>query len=756
MRIHLGLTFVFLFTLSLSLWSEENVDNPVDSTNIISLERFRNLMNDLQNAKRLNDNEAILSAYKGLSRFYSLSGIREKAIFYKEAQLDILYHQEPIDSTKIYFAKNDLQGIAYSHDVEIDKGEIYRIMNYAIKTGNDVLKEECHALYRSYIMQNDLFQELHDFYMNDYPEELELIRKNEFDNYLRIKASIFELKGQPDSSLAYLNKAEELVKKNDNKYWVAKFYIRFGQFMERQNNIKEAIKHYLTSLTYSGQVQFMPFMLEATAALEDLYYKDGQYKEAFKYAKQSIELQDKLNGMANRDELLRLEIIKENELNELEIEKKELETQAMLSKEKVTKWISIFSGIVLLLIAIWFWTRMRYVARVNGLLKTAKFKAEQGEKLKQQFLANMSHEIRTPMNAILGMSNLMLETGIDDQQKKYLMAIKSSCENLLVIINDVLDLSKLEAGKMELEKISFSIREQVRIAYETLRFKAEEKGLSCETIVADDIPEKVIGDSNRLNQILINLCGNAIKFTEKGSVTLKVEMEGEGECTVRFTISDTGIGISEEMISNVFSSFQQADLSTSRKYGGTGLGLSISQTLVELQGGRIEVKSEEGKGSVFTFAIPYESCDHVPIEKDESKGGELREQLKGIKILVAEDNEFNQIVINDTLFKLIEDVQVDIAENGQVTIDKLLENDYDLILMDVNMPEMDGHEATREIRKLEGPKKSIPIVALTASVLKTEIQKCFDCGMDAFIAKPFNNDELIEVLAKYYPGSKTS
>ena len=303
---------------------------------------------------------------------------------------------------------------------------------------------------------------------------------------------------------------------------------------------------------------------------------------------------------------------------------------------------------------------------------------------------------------------------------------------------------------MEMEHITFRMDDQIQQVYDTLRFKAEEKSLTFKTEIAKDVPNVLIGDPSRLNQALINICGNAVKFTDNGSVSLFVELVNGTVGTIRYTIRDTGIGISKEQIKKLFSSFQQADISTSRKYGGTGLGLSISKNLIELQDGTIEVESEEGKGTAFIIVIPYIKVDEKvlakekPVERDVSS-------LKGIKILVAEDNEFNQIVVNDTLETLIEGVSVDIADNGKIAVEMYMKNDYDVILMDVNMPEMDGHDATKNIRlSSKDKKKNIPIIALTASVLKSEVDKCMASGMDGFVPKPFTHEELLEALIKNY------
>ena len=745
-RLIVVFTHVLTFSVASSFSQNETASEPAGS----HLTKFRHYMDDLQAAQKANNDTALIECYSKISRFYSLSGISEKAKYYKRKQIALVQAKFPSDSAKLYTALNDYQGILFSGNEDIDAREIYRILNFAIRSKNDVLKEEVHSLYRSYLMENIHFQELKDFYQTDYPEELEFVKKTDYVSYLRIMSSIFEIDQQPDSAEKCFERAETLILNHPNKHLIAKFYYRYGQFYERQRDSAKAIAKYLISMDYAREAGFMPFILESSLRLEELYASLGDFKKAYLYSKANITLNNDINKMANRDDLLRLEIKKEDELRQLALEKQELANQAILNKEKNRTTISIIAVFVLLIVVFGFWSRIRYVRNVNLLLKKAKVKAEQSERFKQQFLANMSHEIRTPMNAILGMSNLMLETVIDDRQKNYLEAIKSSCENLLVIINDVLDLSKLEAGKMELEKIPFDLQRQVQLVYDTLRFKAEEKGLHCETNTAEDVPNMIIGDPSRLNQVLINLCGNAIKFTEKGSVSLTIEKVQGTEATIRFIIKDSGIGVEQSQIDQLFTSFHQADASTSRKYGGTGLGLSISKTLVDLQDGSIEVKSELGVGSEFIVTIPYGKVNEDLVVNIPKAASEVKKVLDGMRILVAEDNKFNQIVVNDTLENMIVNVVVDIAENGKLAIELLEKNDYDVILMDVNMPEMDGHEATKYIRKnMTGKKKDIPIIALTASVLKSEVDKCMSSGMNEYIPKPFKQEELLAALNKF-------
>ncbi|REK50368.1 MAG: response regulator [Bacteroidetes bacterium] len=396
--------------------------------------------------------------------------------------------------------------------------------------------------------------------------------------------------------------------------------------------------------------------------------------------------------------------------------------------------------------------QLNQTLKEKEIAEIERHKAEQSEKFKQQFLANMSHEIRTPMNSVIGLTHLLLKTQLDDQQQKYLNVIRKSSENLLVIINDILDLSKIEAGKMDFEKIPFHLHDHLDTVYQTMLFKAEDKNLEFSVTVDEGVPPILIGDPVRLNQILINLSGNAIKFTNEGKIKINVkELSRKNEQSIlEFSVSDSGIGIAPEKLNKIFESFSQASSDTTRRCGGTGLGLTISKQLIELQGGSIGVQSELNKGTTFYFKLPFIIGTQSDLKKSTDHQEEFSaEELQGIKVLLVEDNHFNQMVAVDTLTDLITGIKVDVADNGLVAFEMLKTEDYDVVLMDIQMPVMDGFEACRKIKsELPEPKNRIPVMAMTANVTQEEVQKCFEFGMNEYISKPFDPKNLLNKLGK--------
>jgi signal transduction histidine kinase/ActR/RegA family two-component response regulator/HPt (histidine-containing phosphotransfer) domain-containing protein len=373
-------------------------------------------------------------------------------------------------------------------------------------------------------------------------------------------------------------------------------------------------------------------------------------------------------------------------------------------------------------------------------LKDAKQLAEETAKIKEQFLANMSHEIRTPMNGIIGLTRILLNTTLTHEQLRYMQSIRSCSNNLLVIINDILDFSKIEAGKMNFETVPFRIDDLANQAIELFQVKADEKSIQLVLEKDINIPACVNGDPTRLSQILNNLISNAIKFTEKGEVRMKIHLTSKinEDITVCFEVKDSGIGIPEKSLPSIFDSFTQASSDTTRKFGGTGLGLTIVKRLIELQQGDIQVKSKPGLGTTFTFTLPF------TIAKEKSSASENtndHDSTSHLRILIAEDNKVNQLIIK----KVFSDwkTYVEVADNGAIALEMLRSQDFDLILMDIQMPEMDGYTAVKKIRtEFDEPKRSIAIMAMTAHATSSEKQKCIDAGMDQYISKPFEPFDL--------------
>ena len=635
-----------------------------------------------------------ISDKHGIAQSYnSIADVNEVQGNYAEA---LKHHYQ---SLKIWDEIGNKHGIAQSH---AGIGEIYKLQgNY-----DEALDSHLHAL--------DMRKEMND-------------KHGVVESYNSI-GLIYERRGNYEEALKNHLLALELGEPLGNKRRIAFCYMGIGEVYEKQGKYEESIKNKLHAFEIANETGSKELIRQLSVSIYTTYKTIGDYENALKYyeiyhgiERETLgeETQKQLNNLSFQHNLEQKE--KEAEINRLRyVELESKNQQIQQEKEEADR---------------------------------QRKRAEQSEHFKQMFLANMSHEIRTPMNAIAGMTNILLSSNQSKENLQYLNAIKHSSDNLLVVINDVLDISKMEAGKLNIESTAFNLEQQLYALRNIFNLKAAEKKISFAIEVDKHVPEGLVGDPHRLNQVLINLLGNAFKFTHKGKVTLAITQTSKNK--YRFAVKDSGIGIAPEKLALIFESFSQAESDTTRQYGGTGLGLTISKQLVELMGGQIKVTSKPGKGSEFSFELELNTAKKtdVPVSS-KTKLQSIVKDLKGLRILLAEDNRYNQIVSVEIIKKFMNEPEITIAETGKEVLQKLKAKDFDIVLMDLHMPVMDGYEAAKKIRAtFPESKKHIPILAVTASVVQADIDRCFAVGMNGYVSKPFSPEQLLEEIRKLISGN---
>ncbi len=717
---------------------------------------------------------------------------------------------EYLDLIILYCKRNDK--IDKSQVAYVNIGQIYYFLKQYDKAENNYLKavkinklaNDSAKLINNYLNLGLLYNtwnklDLSEKYLY---KAKNLIKENSYKSYRRLGeiyrtlAEISFKKNKIDDSKNFWEKSISFYRKTNDIYEIGKAFALFGKFNTDINNFSDAYKYINYSIDYAKIAKDFFGLYNRYLLLSKLYEKQNNVNKAFKFYKKYSELKDSLNqdiqlkkikevenqGLLKQKEYELATLTNKDELNKIKIEK--VKQQIFIYRIIVTISILIILIVTVFLFIIFkqqkknkqyyklleeqndkisqqnkeILSQKEELAKTNKeLVETTKYaqklreEAERSTKIKSVFLANMSHEIRTPMNGIIGMTELLISVDdIPKKYKEYIELIHKSSNNLLTVINDILDYSKIESNQIVIEKLPIKLEEEIDEVINLLKYKANEKGIELLTDYDKNIPQYIITDPVRVKQILTNIINNAIKFTEKGYVKVKVELFEQltDKVVIKFKIIDTGIGIKKESIDIIFNEFSQAEDNTTRKYGGTGLGLSIAKRLSELLGGSIGIYSEVNKGSEFWFTITASIFKDIKNKIENTNTISDYKISNTYKILIVEDDPINRELITSILEKTKQEYKI--AVNGYEAVEIYKKEKFDVILMDIHMPIMDGYTATKEIRKYE-KENNLPetkIIAVTANAMHGEREKCLSIGMNQYISKPFKTNELLFIIDK--------
>lgn len=693
-------------------------------------------------SKGLHYNKGKIGAYTQIGELEKINGNYTKSIESFEYAIEIYESYGDHKGTAscniqigdVFLVQKDYESARIYYQYGLDLGE--KIKSMTIQAlANDGFGKISEAQDKLYLAQQ-YFVISRDFIQNSNDNSTKGII---LQNAAKVEIKLKNL----DEALPLLQTALKSYEKINNKELQAEICFEIGNVYQLLEKQEDAIVFYKTGLGLAQETGMEDLIKSGYQTIAETYETNGQFEEAYEYLKYFSAIKD-TKEISELESQLELEM--KNKEIELIKKEKELEKELHDKELKDERFYSTIGLIVIIIIfglAIFLFISLKQRDKINAKLIKAKDEANQSKQEKEDFFAYTSHEIRTPLNAVVGMTKLLGETDLNESQQKYLKTIAGSAQNILFLVNDVLDISKIEKGGIEFEKIEFSLQEIIDQIIQSLSFKKFEKKVDIVANIHPNVPQVVIGDPVRFNQILLNLADNALKFTKEGSVTITLRVIDRYEEKIRlfFSVDDTGIGIQPEKLETIFNSYQQEHISTTRQYGGTGLGLSICKLLIEKLGGQIKVKSKPGVGTSFYFDIWINESNTLTLDELHNKREIETDKLQNLYILVVDDNQLNREIFYDLVEDPANNVHIDLAQHGQEAVDLLLINDYDLILMDIQMPVLDGYEATRTIRnhpELSENKKAIPIIAMTAHVLEGVAEKCIEAGMDDSISKPVN------------------
>jgi len=703
-----------------------------------------NAQRSLTISKSLQYNEGEVNAYNQV-------GVLERDFAHYQAALDAHYNalrineqtknQEAISLSNLYIG----QVYQEKGEFEIAEGFYSTSLELADKIkcslclskGNSRLGDLNHVQGKDNLSLQYYLIALDAVSLTNNIEEIAEVNKNVGD--------LYKLTENNEKALDYYSKSLDNFERTNNKEKQSVLCFEIGKIYQQKSQYELALLYMKNSLGLAEKTGLKAYIKKGYENLANVYEKNGEYKLAYEYLKYYLAIKD-TREISELEAQLELE--NKNQEIQLLNKEKQFKAQELKNKNFATNIILLVFFIVIVL-ALFLFFALKQKNKINQQLQIASEDANRSRLEKEEFFAYTSHEIRTPLNAVVGMSRLLGETDLNPGQQNYLRTINSSAQNILFLVNDVLDLSKIESGTIELESVDFSIQDIVEELINSLKFKLREKNVSLISEIDPNIPKVIMGDPHRINQIILNLADNAIKFTADGKVciNLKVQEETEKSISILFEVSDTGIGIRRSRLDSIFDSFKQETTHTTRQYGGTGLGLAITKNLIHLMNSDIHLESTYGEGSKFSFELELKKSKNKSLNLGLSNKN--KSALKDLKILVVDDNPLNREIFFDLINDYKNNVDVEMADDGKMALLKIKQSHFDIILMDIQMPKMDGYEATRQIRKLKTDKANTPVIAMTAHVLEGVAEKCKAAGMNDYVSKPINLTILTQIIKKH-------